>query len=95
MVCEGLLGAGNESVNDQGRAASEASGALAPEAVWKCGGGGLWSAAEGRPRAPWSSGRDRREGWADGLCRLGRDGPKGVSAAQALMRVMTAPANRH
>ena len=24
--------------------------------------GGLWSAAEGRPRAPWSSGRDRRCG---------------------------------
>lgn len=41
-----------------------------------CGGGGLWSAAEGRPRAPWSSGRDRREGWEDGLRGLGRDGPK-------------------
>ena len=27
-----------------------------------CGGGGLWSAAEGRLQAPWSSGRDRREG---------------------------------
>ena len=41
-----------------------------------CGGGGLWSAAEGRLQAPWSSGRDRREGWEDGLRGLGRDGPK-------------------
>ena len=65
------------------------------EAVWKRGGGGLWSAAEGRPQAPWSSGRDRRCGEADGLRRLGRDGPKGVSAVQALMRVMTVYANRH
>ena len=44
------------------------------EAVWKCGVGGLWSAAEGRPQAPWSSGRDRRCGRTDGLPALSRDG---------------------
>ena len=44
------------------------------EAVWKRGDGGLWSAAEGRPQAPWSSGRDRRVGEADGLTALSRDG---------------------
>lgn len=44
------------------------------EAVWKRGEGGLWSAAEGRPQAPWSSGRDRRAGEADGLTALSRDG---------------------
>ena len=68
---------------------------MAAEAVWKCGDGGLWSAAEGRPQAPWSSGRDRRCGEADGLRRLGRDGPKGVSAARTVMRVKTVPANGH
>ena len=36
LVREGLVGAGNKSVNDQGRGTSEASGARAPEAVW-CG----------------------------------------------------------
>ena len=41
-MCEGLVGAGNKSVNDQGRGTSGASGALAPEAVWCVGAGGLW-----------------------------------------------------
>ena len=45
MVCEGFVGAGNKSVNDQGRGTSEASGALAPEAVCKCG-----AAGSGAPR---------------------------------------------
>ena len=44
------------------------------EAVWKCGDGGLWSAAEGRLQAPWSSGRDRRCGRTDGLTALSRNG---------------------
>ena len=47
---------------------------VAGEAVWQRGGGGLWSAAEGRPQAPWSSGRDRRCGRADGLTGLSRNG---------------------
>ena len=74
---------------------TERSGVLAREAVWQRGGGGLCSAAEGRPRAPWSSGRDRRGGWADGLPGLGRNGPKGVSVALTWMREMTAHAHRH
>ena len=41
----GIAGAGNKSVNDQGRGTSEASGALAPEAVWKRG-----AAGSGAPR---------------------------------------------
>ena len=44
------------------------------EAVWQRGDGGLWSAAEGRPQAPWSSGRDRRCGRTDGLTALSRNG---------------------
>ena len=44
------------------------------EAVWQCGDGGLWSAAEGRRKAPWSSGRDRRCGRTDGLTALSRNG---------------------
>ena len=47
---------------------------VAGEAVWQRGCGGLWSAAEGRPQAPWSSGRDRRCGRADGLTGLSRNG---------------------
>ena len=61
-----------ESLNDQGREAQRSVGHGGGLEVW---GGGLWSAAEGRPKAPWSSGRDRRCGWADGLRGLGRDGP--------------------
>ena len=45
IVGEGFAGAGNKSVNDQGRGPSEASGALVPEAVWKCG-----AAGSGAPR---------------------------------------------
>jgi len=63
----------SESPSDQGR---EAKRSVAGEAVWQCGVGGLWSAVEGRPRAPWNSGRVRRCGWTDGLPGLGRNGPK-------------------
>ena len=63
----------SESPSDQGRGTKWS---VAGEAVWQCGGGGLWSAAEGRPQAPWNSGRDRRCGRADGLPGLGRNGPK-------------------
>ena len=61
-----------ESLNDQGRGMKWSVGHGGGLEVW---GGGLWSAAEGRLLAPWSSGRDRRCGWADGLRGLGRDGP--------------------
>ena len=44
------------------------------EAVCKRGDGGLWSAAEERRKAPWSSGRDRRCGRTDGLTVLSRNG---------------------
>ena len=60
-----------ESLNDQGRGTKWSVGHGGGLEVW---GGGLWSAAEGRPRAPWSSGRDRRCVWADGLRGLSRDG---------------------
>lgn len=63
----------SESPSDQGR---EAKRSVAGEAVWKRGDGGLWSAVEARPWAPWNSGRDRRCGRTDGLPGLGRDGPK-------------------
>ena len=61
-----------ESLNDQGREAQRSVGPGGGLEVW---GGGLWSAAEGRLQAPWSSGRDRRCVWADGLRGLGRNGP--------------------
>ena len=49
---EGFAGAGNKSVNDQGRGTSEASGALAPEAVWKCGASGSGAQRKGDYRLP-------------------------------------------
>ena len=61
-----------ESLNDQGRGTKWSVGPGGGLEVW---GGGLWSAAEGRLQAPWSSGRVRRCGWVDGLQGLGRDGP--------------------
>ena len=61
-----------ESLNDQGRETKWSVGRGGGLEVWS---GGLWSAAEGRPKAPWSSGRDRRRWWADGLRDLGRNGP--------------------
>ena len=65
---------GLESPSDQGRGTSEASGAW----PWRRSGsvrvGGLWSAVEGRRKAPWNSGRDRRCGKADGLRGLSRNG---------------------
>ena len=61
-----------ESPSDQGRETKWSVGPGGGLEVW---GGGLWSAAEGRLLAPWSSGRDRRCGWADGLRGLGRNGP--------------------
>lgn len=64
---------GLESHSDQGREAKRSVGHGGGLEVW---GGGLWSAAEGRLQAPWSSGRDRRCGWADGLRGLSRDGSK-------------------
>ena len=66
---------GLESPSDQGRGTSEASGAWPWRRSGSVRGGGLWSAAEGRRKAPWSSGRDRRCGKADGLRGLGRNGP--------------------
>ena len=66
---------GFESSSAIGRGTSEASGAW----PWRRSGsvrvGGLWSAVEGRRKAPWNSGRDRRCGWADSLRGLGRNGP--------------------
>ena len=58
-----------ESPNHQWRGTSEASGAWPRRWSGRCVDGGLWCAA-----APWSSGRDRRCGWADGLQGLSRDG---------------------
>jgi len=67
---------GLESPSDQGRGTSEASGAWPRRVSGSVRVGGLWSAVEGRPRAPWNSGRDRRCGWADSLRGLGRNGPR-------------------
>ena len=66
---------GLESPSDQGRGTSEASGAWPWRRSGSVRGGGLWSAVEGRRKAPWNSGRDRRCGKADGLRGLGRNGP--------------------
>ena len=52
IVGEGFAGAGNKSVNDQGRGTSEASGALGPEAVWKCGAAGSGAPRKGDLRLP-------------------------------------------
>ena len=52
IVREVFVGAGNESVNDQGRGTSEVSGALAPEAVWKCGAAGSGAPRKGDYRLP-------------------------------------------
>ena len=41
-----------ESLNDQGRGTSEASGALATEAVWKCGAAGSGAPRKGDFRLP-------------------------------------------
>ena len=41
-----------ESLNNQGRGTSEASGALAPEAVWKCGAAGSGAPRKGDLRLP-------------------------------------------
>ena len=64
-----------ESSGAIGRGTSEVSGAWPRRRSGRERGGGLWSAAEGRLQAHWSSGRDRREGKADGLRGLSRDGP--------------------
>ena len=65
---------GFESSSAIGRGTSEASGAWPWRRSGRCGGGGLWSAVEGRPWAPWNSGRDRREVRTDGLRGLSRNG---------------------
>ena len=75
MVVAGVSCGVCESASAIGRGTSEASGAWPQRRSGRDGGGGLWSAMEGRPWAPWSSGRDRRCAWADGLRGLGRDGP--------------------
>ena len=66
---------GLESPSDQGRGTSEASGAWPRRVSGSVRVGGLWSAVEGRRKAPWNSGRDRHCGKADGLRGLGRNGP--------------------
>ena len=65
---------GFESSSAIGRGRSEATGVWPWRRSGRCGGGGLWSAVEGRPWAPWNSGRGRREGWTDGLRGLSRNG---------------------
>ena len=65
---------GFESSSAIGRGTSEASGAWPWRRSGRCGCGGLWSAVEGRRKAPWNSGRDRRCGRADGLTGLSRNG---------------------
>ena len=80
----------SESPSDQGRGTQWS---VAGEAGWKRGDGGLWSAVEGRPRAPWNSGRDRRCGWTDGLPGLGRNGPP-CERSRKLERGTTFHANR-
>ena len=67
---------GFESSSAIGRGRSEATGAWPWRRSGRWGGGGLGSAVEGRPWAPWNSGRDRREGWTDGLRGLSRNGSK-------------------
>ena len=74
-VAARALCGGCESASAIGRGTSEASGVWPRRRSGRERGGGLWSAAEGRLQAPWSSGRDRRCGWADGLRGLGRNGP--------------------
>ena len=49
MVRMWLVGAGNKSVNDQGR---ETKWSVAPEAVWKCGAAGSGAPRKGDPRLP-------------------------------------------
>ena len=94
MVREGFAGAGNKSVNDQGRGTSEASGALAPEAVWKCGAAGSGAPRKGDYRLPGAAdetddvcGQTASGAWA------GTAHP--VSDALTLMRGTTVFANRH
>ena len=48
-VVAGALCGGCESASAIGRGTSEASGAWPRRRSGRCGGGGLWSAAEGRP----------------------------------------------
>ena len=94
MLCEGFVGADNKSVNDQGRGTSEASGALAPEAVWCVGAGGLWrckgweTIGSQTPIKTDSAGRETASGaWAGTAQRSER--------AQTLMRCTAVYANRH
>ena len=93
-VCEGFVGAGNKSVNDQGRGTSEASGALAPEAVWCVGAGGLWrckgweTSGSQTPTKTGSVGRETAYGaWAGTAQESER--------AQTLMQGITVHANRY
>ena len=67
----GFVRDGCESGSAIGRGTKWSVGPGGGLEVW---GGGLWSAAEGRLQAPWSSGRDRRCGGADGLPALSRNG---------------------
>ena len=83
-----------ESLNDQGRETSEASGALAPEAVWTCGAAGSGAPQKGDYRLPEAAeetaaagGQTASGAWA------GTAHP--VSNARTLMREMTVLANWH
>jgi len=88
------VGAGNESANDQGRGTSEASGALATEAVWKCGAAGSGAPRKGDLGLP---------GAAEETDGVGRQTASGAWAGTAqrseremtLMREMTVLANWH
>lgn len=56
------------------RGGCESGSAIGRGTKWSVGGEAVWSAAEGRRKAPWSSGRDRRCGRTDGIPALSRDG---------------------
>ncbi len=88
------MGAGNESANDQGSGTSEASGALVPEAVWKCGAAGSGAPRKGDLRLPGAAeetddvcGQTASGAWA-GTAQTSERG-------MTLMREMTVFANRH
>ena len=55
---------------------AERSGALATEAVWKCGGGRALAGQRAGDLRLQTADKDRQRGWADGLRGLGRNGPK-------------------
>ena len=57
-------------------------------------GGGLWSAVEGRRKAPCNSGRDRRCGKADGLRGLSRDGSLAGTKVHCSRRSLALPHRR-